>query len=74
MSCPAKDVVDPTKQKEDGDPWLLAQALELCAAGFDVTVVTEDQKDNPTRIASPPRAATLVSTIAALPSSWLSAA
>lgn len=51
MSCPAKDVVDPTKQKEDGDPWLLAQALELCAAGYNVTVVTEDQKDNPTRIA-----------------------
>lgn len=51
MSSPAKDVVDPNKQREDGDPWLLAQALELAAVGHDVTVVTEDQRDNPTRIA-----------------------
>lgn len=51
MACPAKDVVDPTKQREDGDPWLLALALELMAKGHSVEVVTEDVKDNPTRIA-----------------------
>lgn len=51
MSSPAKEVVDPTKQKEDGDPWLLAQALQLADQGYDVTIVTEDRKDNPTRIA-----------------------
>ncbi len=51
MSSPAQHVVDATKQKEDGDPWLLAQALQLAAGGRDVTVVTEDRRDNPTRIA-----------------------
>lgn len=51
MSSPAKDVVDPTKPKEDGDPWLLALALELVADGYEVIVVTEDTKDTPVRIA-----------------------
>ena len=51
MSSPAKDVVDPDKDREDADPYIVAQALQLMDAGYEVCVVTEDHLDNPTRIA-----------------------
>ena len=39
----AGNVVDPTKQHEDADPYVLAQALDIQRAGMSVTVVTEDR-------------------------------
>lgn len=51
MSSPAAKVVDPNKTREDGDPYLIALALQLMDAGHPVCVVTDDLKDNPTRIA-----------------------
>ena len=41
----APDVVDPRKLHRDGDPYVLAQALELRAGRLEVAVVTEDRKD-----------------------------
>ncbi len=41
----APDVIDPNKQRRDGDPYVLAQALELCANRFEVAVITEDRRD-----------------------------
>ena len=41
----AADMIDPRKHHRDGDPYVLAQALELRAARHEVVVVTEDRKD-----------------------------
>lgn len=41
----AGDVVDPNKNKEDADPYVIALALQLERDGYDVTVVTEDRVD-----------------------------
>jgi len=47
----AGDVVDPDAEKDPGDPYVLAQALELTNAGFEACVVTEDVVDHlPLRI------------------------
>jgi hypothetical protein len=51
MGSPAAAVVDPNKAREDGDPFLIALALHLASDGHDCRVVTDDTKDNPTRIA-----------------------
>jgi hypothetical protein len=51
MASGAAAVVDPNKTKEDGDPYLIAMALELTDQGHTCCVVTDDVKDNPTRIA-----------------------
>jgi hypothetical protein len=51
MASDAKAVVDPNKTREDADPYIVAQALQLMDAGYEVRVVTEDHQDNPTRIA-----------------------
>jgi hypothetical protein len=51
MSSDAAAVVDPNKTREDGDPYLIALAMQLIDEGLDVCIVTDDQKDNPTRIA-----------------------
>jgi hypothetical protein len=51
MASDAKAVVDPNKAREDADPFIIAQALQLMDAGYEVCVVTEDHLDNPTRIA-----------------------
>lgn len=50
MSSPAKAVVDPNKTREDADPYIIAQALQLMDAGHDVCVVTEDHIDTAVRI------------------------
>lgn len=50
MSSPAAAVVDPNKTREDGDPYLIALALQLIDEGHDVCVVTNDTRTNPTRI------------------------
>lgn len=50
MGSPAAAVVDPNKTREDGDPYLIAMALELASKGYQCCVVTDDVKDNPTRI------------------------
>lgn len=50
MRSPAKAVVDTTKTREDGDPYLLALALQLTRAGYSCCIVTGDTKTNPTRI------------------------
>ncbi len=41
----APDVVDPNKHHRDGDPYVLAQAVELRGDRFEIAVVTEDRKD-----------------------------
>jgi len=47
----AGDVVDADAEDDPGDPYVLAQALELADAGFDVCIVTEDVVDHlPLRI------------------------
>lgn len=51
MASPAAAVVDPNKTREDGDPYLIAMSLELTSQGHQCCVVTDDIKDNPTRIA-----------------------
>ena len=51
MASKAAAVVDPNKAREDGDPFLLALALQLKDDGHEVCIVTEDQADNPSRIA-----------------------
>jgi len=47
----AGQVVDPSKTKDDGDPYLLALALQLSQQGSDVCIVTEDTVDRASRIA-----------------------
>lgn len=47
----AGDVVDPDKEQEDADPYVLAMALELQSRELNVAVVTEDRRDRPTHIA-----------------------
>ena len=42
----AGDVVDPDAEDDPGDPYVLAQALELTSMGFEVCVVTEDVVDH----------------------------
>jgi len=51
MGSPAAAVVDPNKTSEDGDPFLIALALQLAAKGHEVCIVTNDCKDSPDRIA-----------------------
>jgi Domain of unknown function (DUF4411) len=51
MASAAAAVVDPNKTREDGDPYLIAMALQLASTGHACRVVTDDTKDNPTRIA-----------------------
>ncbi len=51
MQSEANAVVDPTKTREDGDPYLIALALQLAHEGYSCCVVTDDLKDNPLRIA-----------------------
>ncbi|MFN8035406.1 MAG: hypothetical protein U0V73_05685 [Acidimicrobiia bacterium] len=46
----AGDVVDPNKQDEDADPYVLALGLQLQREGFVVEIVTDDRIDR-TRIA-----------------------
>ena len=47
----AGDVVDPDAEEDPGDPYVLAQALELANANFEICVVTEDVVDHlPLRI------------------------
>lgn len=41
----APDVVDPKKDKEDADPWVLALALELTSKQITTCIVTEDVVD-----------------------------
>lgn len=41
----APDVVDPKKDREDADPWVLALALELAAKQLITCIVTEDIVD-----------------------------
>lgn len=41
----APDVIDPNKRRRDGDPYVLAQAIEIRAGKLDVAVVTEDRVD-----------------------------
>lgn len=41
----APDVVDPKKDKEDADPWVLALAFELTAKQITTCIVTEDVVD-----------------------------
>lgn len=50
MSSGAAAVVDPNKLREDGDPYVLALALQLIADGHKPCIVTDDVKDNPVRI------------------------
>lgn len=50
MQSPAARVVDPRKQKEDADPYVLALALQMLSAGHDACVVTRDIRDNPNRL------------------------
>ena len=40
-------LVDPDREREDADPYVVALALELKVAGQDVVVVTHDVKDRP---------------------------
>lgn len=49
MASPAGRVVD-TEKPIDGDPYVLALALQLSRAGCEVSVVTEDVNDRPNRI------------------------
>lgn len=47
----AGDVVDADREDDPGDPYVLAQALQLANAGFEVCVVTDDVVDHaPLRI------------------------
>jgi hypothetical protein len=46
MASPAGQVVDPNKDQEDGDPYVLALALQLRRAGEDVCVVTDDHREH----------------------------
>lgn len=41
----AGDVVDPNKDREDADPWVLALALELTSKQLITCIVTEDVVD-----------------------------
>jgi hypothetical protein len=45
----AADVLDPDSPHEQADPYVLALALEL-RRGFEVTIVTDDRKDKPTKL------------------------
>lgn len=47
----AGDVVEEDAEDDTADPYVLAQALEIRAAGFDVLVVTDDHLDHPDKIA-----------------------
>jgi hypothetical protein len=49
MASAAGGVVDAEKPI-DGDPYVLALALQLSRAGYDVSVVTEDVNDRPNRL------------------------
>jgi hypothetical protein len=49
MASQAGRVVD-TEKTIDGDPYVVALALELSRNGYSVTVVTEDVNDRPNRI------------------------
>lgn len=51
MASPAAAVVDPNKTREDGDPFLIALALQLSEEGHEVCIVTNDCNDTPDRIA-----------------------
>jgi len=44
------DVVDPAKQVEDADPFVLALALAIREDGNAVVVVTEERKDRPDKM------------------------
>ncbi len=47
----AGDVIDADAEEDSGDPYVLAQALELIQQNFAVCIVTEDVKDHlPLRI------------------------
>lgn len=50
MASEASAVVDPNKTREDGDPFLIAMALELAEAGHGVCIVTNDCNDTADRI------------------------
>jgi len=43
-------VLDPDKDHEEADPYVLALALKLRAAGHPVGVITEDRRSRPTKL------------------------
>jgi hypothetical protein len=43
-------VLDPTKTREDADPYVVAQALFLNGRGFKAAVITNDALDNENRL------------------------
>lgn len=43
----APELIDPDKPYEQADPYVLAVALDIRGLGFDVTVVTDDNRDKP---------------------------
>ncbi len=46
----AGEVVDPSKKRDDADPWVLALALQLQSEGLAVCIVTEDTGDKDSHI------------------------
>jgi hypothetical protein len=50
MGGPAAAVVDPNKTSEDGDPFLIALALQLVSQGYTIMVVTDDTNTTPIRM------------------------
>jgi hypothetical protein len=43
-------LVDPDAHHDEADPYVLSLALELRNTGFEVVIVTEDRRDNPSKM------------------------